>query len=234
MATDERTAFEKRTLSNLRPDVAPVDEHALCETGHYDREQCYRVPWPQFGGDVAYCAYHLARYRHNHPEIWERIRAIDDVEDPDKFVVIGDCFLTLEDVPEEIEVDGERMRRVALAVDGLALFDSADPDEDGAVRFRIVACDLEPRETVEIPREHAGRFLDWYRTHKGVHALDPVAREALHGGGSRTDPTGSSGDVSPIRDLSTFGVLETPEGTSNQVGWGCVLASVVADTSRPY
>ena len=183
MATDERTAFEHRTLSNLRPDVGVVDSTEPCEqSDHCTREQRYRVPWPHIGGDVALCDYHLARYRELNPEIWERVRDLECVEDPNIHTVVGDRYLTLDDVPEEIEVDDERMRRVALGVDGLALFDSAEPDGDGTVRFRTVGRDLESRETVEVPREHAGGFVDWYRTHEGIHDLDPDARTALHGG----------------------------------------------------
>ena len=111
-----------------------------------DREQKYRLPWPQIGGDVSYCEYHLARYRENHPEIWERVRTLEDVEDPDVYAVIGSRFLTLDKVPEEISVDGEKMRRVALSVDGCALFDSAEPDEEGTVRFVTVDRSLDPRD----------------------------------------------------------------------------------------
>lgn len=183
MATEERSAFEKRTLSNLEPDVGAVDGHDLCECGHCDRPQEYRVPWPQIGGDVAYCDYHLARYRENHPEIWERVRALDIVDDPDIYAVVGRRFVSLDEVPSEISVDDEKMRRVALGVDGWALFDSAEPDQDGSVRFVTVDRDLEPRESVEINRSDAGEFVNWFRRHEGIHALDPDARDALHGGG---------------------------------------------------
>ncbi|WP_281195811.1 hypothetical protein [Halorubrum sp. F4] len=182
MATDERSGGQQRIVSNLRPDVGPVDKHALCETGHCDRKQRYRVPWPQFGSDVALCDFHLARYRHINPEIWGRIRALDDVEDPDRYAVIGNRFLTLDEVPEEIAVDGEKMRRVALCVDGWALFDSAEPDDDGTVRFVTVNRGLEPRESIEIHRSSGGEFVDWFRQHEGIHELDPEARRALHGG----------------------------------------------------
>jgi hypothetical protein len=185
MATDERTAWEQRTRTELEPDVGAVDTDDACEqSDHCDREQQYRVPWPNFGGDVALCDYHLARYRDINPEIWGRVRALEGVEDPDIYAVIGDRFVTLDEVPTEISVDGEKMRRVALGADGLALFDSAEPDDDGTVRFRTVGRDLESRETVEVPRKQAGGFLDWYRRKEGVHTLDPDARDALHGGGS--------------------------------------------------
>ena len=182
MATDERAAHEKRVRSNLRPNVGPVDDHELCECGHCDREQRYRVPWPEFGGDVAYCDYHLARYRELNPEIWNRLRDLEAVEDPTRYAGIGRRFITLDEVPAEISVDGEKMRRVALGVDGFALFDSAEPDEDGQVRFVTVDKGLEPRDSVSIDRSSAGEFVDWVRTHEGVHELDPDARGALHGG----------------------------------------------------
>ena len=181
MATDGRTTFEKRTLSNLRPDVGPVDEHALCETGHCDREQRYRVPWPVIGGDVGYCDYHLARYRELNPEIWNRVRDLEAVEDPTQYAGIGRHFITLDEVPTEIAVGGEKMRRVALGVDGFALFDSTEPDEDGEVRFVTVDKGLEPRESISIDRSTAGEFVSWFREHEGIHDLDPDARAALYG-----------------------------------------------------
>ncbi len=64
----------------LVPEVGPVDEHGLCECGHCDREQSYRLPWPEIGGDVAYCGYHVARYRHHDRELRERIRSLDVVD----------------------------------------------------------------------------------------------------------------------------------------------------------
>jgi hypothetical protein len=182
MATDERSVGERRLVSSLRPDVGPVEDHALCETGHCDRPQAYRVPWPVIGGDVALCDYHLARYRQMNPEIWERMRALEDIEDPDIHTVVGDRFVTLDDVPEEISVDGEKMRRVALVVDGWALFDSAEPEDDGTVRFVTVDRGLEPRESVSIDRSSAGEFVTWFRQHEGIHELDPDARRALYGG----------------------------------------------------
>ena len=186
MATDGREAFEKQTRTELEPDVGAVDADDPCEqSDHCDREQQYRVPWPNFGGDVALCTHHLARYRKLNPEIWERVRALDGVDDPDIYAVVFNRFLTLDEVPAEIAVDGEKMRRVALGVDGLALYDSAEPDEDGTVRFRTVDRDLEARETVEVSREHAGGFVDWYRTNEGVHEFDPDGRAALYGGEQR-------------------------------------------------
>lgn len=182
VATEERSAYEKHTRSNLEPDIGAVDEHELCECGHCDRPQEYRVPWPQIGGDVAYTEYHPARYRVNHPDIWEHVRAVDGVDDPDAYAVIGSRFLPLDEVQSEISVDSEKMSRVALGVDGWAPFDSAEPDEDGGVRFVTVSRDLEPRESVTINRSSAGEFLTWYRHHEGIHALDPGARDALHGG----------------------------------------------------
>ncbi|WP_049982054.1 hypothetical protein [Halorubrum sp. BV1] len=186
MATDGREAFERRTLSNLRPDVGVVDTDETCEqSDHCDREQQYRVPWPHIGGDVALCDYHLTRYRKLNPDIWERVRDLEGVEDPDVYAVVGDRFLTVDEVPGEIAVDGEKMCRVGLGVDGHALFDSAEPDDDdGTVRFVTVDRNLEPRDSIEIHRSSAGAFVSWYRSHEGVHELDADARSALHGGDS--------------------------------------------------
>jgi len=185
MATEERIAWERRTRSELEPDVGAVDSDDPCEqSDHCDREQQYRVPWPNFGGDVALCDYHLARYRELNPEIWKRLRDLNGVDDPDVYAVVGDRFLTLDEVPTAISVDGEKMRRVALGVDGLALFDSAEPDDDGTVRFRTVGRDLEARETVEVELGRGHDVLGWYRTEEGVHDLDPDARDALFGGES--------------------------------------------------
>lgn len=185
MATDERTAWERRTRNELEPDVGAVNVDDSCEqSDHCDRDQQYRVPWPQIGGDVALCDYHLARYRQLNPEIWERVRDLDGVDDPDMYAVVGDRFLTLDEIPETIGVDGEKMRRVALGVDGFALYDSAEPHDDGTVRFSTVSRDLEARETVEVALGRGHEFLGWYRAEEGVHDLDPDARDALFGGGS--------------------------------------------------
>lgn len=186
MATDRRGAWERQTRTELEPDVGAVDTDESCEqSDHCDREQQFRVPWPNFGSDVALCDYHLARYRQANPEIWERVRDLDDIDDPNVYAVVGDRFLTLGEVPAEISVEGEMMRRVALGADGLALFDSAEPDDTGCVRFRTVGRDLEPRESVEVTRDHAGAFINWYRKAEGVHTLDPDARAALYGGEER-------------------------------------------------
>ena len=185
MATDGRSAWEQRTRTELEPDVGTVDTDDACEqSDHCDREQQYRVPWPNFGGDVALCDYHLARYRQLNPEIWERVRDLDGVDDPDVYAVVGDRFLTIDEVPETISVSGEKMRRVALGVDGLALFDSAEPDEDDTVRFRTVGRDLEARESVEVELGRGHELLGWYRTEEGVHDLDPDAHHAQFEGQS--------------------------------------------------
>lgn len=181
MSSESREAFEKRTRSDLRPDIGVV-ENETCECRNCDEDARYRVPWPAFGGDVAYCGYHLARYRGDNPEIWCRLRDLDAVEDPDRYAVRGDRFLTLKDVPDQVAVDGEVMNRVALGVDGLALYDSAEPDSDGTVRFATVDRRLEAVESIAVDRSDAGDLVRWYRDHEGVHRIDPDARASLYGG----------------------------------------------------
>ena len=70
--------FNASVRSALKPDLGPVDDEP-CAVGACDDDAVYRVPWPQVGGDVAYCPYHLARYREQHPDLWERVEeAVDD------------------------------------------------------------------------------------------------------------------------------------------------------------
>lgn len=164
----------------LEPDVGPVDDGSPCGIGQCDREATYRVAWPHFGSDEALCPFHLCRFRAYHGEVWSQMRELD-VEDPDAHAVRGQRFVTLDEVPDQIAIDGERMNRVALGVDGLALFDSAEPD-DGTVLFATVNRRLEPVESREIARSQAGRFVSWYRDHEGVYRWDPDAQAALYGG----------------------------------------------------
>lgn len=182
MATEERSAHEKRTLSNLEPDVGAVDEHELCECGHCDRPQEHRVPWPHIGGDVAHCDYHLARYRENNPDIWDRLRALDGVDDPDIYAVIGSRFLTLDEVPSEISVDGGGCAVSRSASTGGRC--STAPSPTRTERFALSPWIASSnRESVAIDRSPADKFVTWYRRYEGVHALDPDARDAVHGGG---------------------------------------------------
>ncbi|MDB2246576.1 hypothetical protein PM015_17995, partial [Halorubrum ezzemoulense] len=150
MSGTTRKPWEITGTAPLEPDVGPVDD-GDCGIGQCDREATYRVAWPHFGSDEALCPFHLCRFRAHHGEVWRQMRELD-VEDPDVHAVRGQRFVTLDEVPEEIAVEGEKMRRVALGVDGWALFDSAEPDEDGTVRFVTVDRNLEHRESVEISR----------------------------------------------------------------------------------
>jgi len=60
----------------LEADVGVVDNPSTsCGVGACDEPAVYRVPWHSVGGDIAYCSYHLARYRELHPELFERVQA---------------------------------------------------------------------------------------------------------------------------------------------------------------
>ncbi|ELZ38897.1 hypothetical protein [Halorubrum tebenquichense] len=174
-----RGAWETSGAPPLEPDIGPIDE-GDCGTGHCDNDAVYRVAWPHFGGDEALCSFHLARFCDQHPELWEQMRALD-VDDPDTYAVRGQRFVSIDEVPDQISVDGERMNRVALGVDGLALYDSAEPEGE-TVRFVTVDRRLDPVESVKVERKRAGEFVAWYRDHEGVYRWDPDAQAALYGG----------------------------------------------------
>lgn len=182
MSRTGRGDWETSGAPPLEPDIGPVDEDD-CGTGHCDNDAVYRVAWPNFGGDEALCPFHLARFRAQHTDLWEQMRALD-VEDPDIHAVRGQRFVALDEVPEQIAADGEKVNRVALGVDGLALFDSDEPD-DGTVRFVTVDRRLDVVESVEVERGHAGEVVAWYRDHEGIYRWDPDARADFHGGESR-------------------------------------------------
>lgn len=179
MSRARRGPWETSGAPPLEPDIGPVED-AECGTGHCDQDAVYRVAWPNFGGDQPLCPFHLCRFRAEHTEIWEQMRGLD-VDDPDEYAVRGTCFVSIDEVPDQISADGERMNRVALGVDGLALFDSAEPDE-GSVRFVTVDRRLDVVESKEVDRSRAGAFVSWYRDHEGVHRWDPDAQAALYGG----------------------------------------------------
>jgi len=178
MSRTGRGAWETSGAPPLEPDIGPVDEED-CGTGHCDNDAVYRVAWPNFGGDQPLCPFHLCRFRAEHGEIWEQMRGLD--EDPDEYAVRGTRFVSIDEVPNQIGADGEKMNRVALGVDGLALYDSAEP-EDETVRFVTVDRRLNLVESVEVERERAGEFVAWYRDHEGVYHWDPDAQAALYGG----------------------------------------------------
>lgn len=93
--------FNSAAQTSLEADVGPVEADAECAVGPCDDDAVYRVPWPQFGGDVAYCPYHLARYRNEYRDEWQRVQEhVDD--DLFAFATRGDRFLSLADVPTKI------------------------------------------------------------------------------------------------------------------------------------
>ncbi|ELZ45257.1 hypothetical protein C463_06537 [Halorubrum californiense DSM 19288] len=182
MSRSDRGPWEISGGAPLEPDIGPVDD-VDCGSGHCDRDAVYRVAWPNFGGDEALCEWHLCRFRHQHTEIWDQMRALD-APNPDTFAVRGQRFISLDEVPEEIAVDDDRMRRVALGDDGLALFESADVGPGDPVRFVTVDRRLDVDGSIEVARGKAGSVVAWYRDHEGVYEWDPEAKAALHGGES--------------------------------------------------
>jgi len=157
--------FNAAARSILEADVGPVEGGSVsCGVGPCEESAVYRVPWPAMGGDVAYCGYHLARYRHQNPELWDRVQDAVD-EDLTKFATRGNRFLTFEDVPERLfEAD---FQAVALLVDGTALFVEVEPDETGVVR--AVDRSLESVHEREIPVGALAEFLQWVEEEIGVH-----------------------------------------------------------------
>lgn len=174
--------FNAGACSFLEADVGPVDEED-CAVGPCGDDAVYRVPWPQFGGDVAYCPYHLTRYRSSYREEFKRVQEhVDD--DLSAFATRGDRFLTLDDVPTRIR--GGRYRRVGLTELGYGLYEETNPDSNGLVTYVLVNRHLGYTDALRVPSERAGEFLDEFNTERGIHEWDPEARDALFGtGGDR-------------------------------------------------
>ncbi len=172
--------FNGGVRNALEADIGPVDDpHASCGVDPCEDAPVYRVPWPQFGGDVAYCGYHLARYRGQHPELFERVQAAVN-EDLTAYATRGDCFLTFDEVPEQLF--DEEFVAIALLATGHALYEEADPEE--LVEYRTVDRRLLERSTTEAARERAGEFLRDLEQRLGVHAWSDDALAALYGGES--------------------------------------------------
>jgi hypothetical protein len=67
--------FNAGARAFLEPDIGPAEDE---DCGACDNLAVYRVPWPSVG-DVAYCSDHLARYREQHPKLWNRVEeAVDE------------------------------------------------------------------------------------------------------------------------------------------------------------
>jgi hypothetical protein len=177
-AEQRRREHHRRVQSELKPDVGPVeDDDGDCR--HCDEDAVYRVPWPHFGGDAAYCSYHLARYRQLRPETWAQIRDLD-VDDPVNCAAREQRFLLWDEVPPKIR-DGA-FHRVALSTKGHALYELTRPDEDDRVTYLTVDRTLDEQDSIRVPRSRAGEFLTWYRETVGWHAVSEDVEWALYGG----------------------------------------------------
>lgn len=170
--------FTSGLRSELAVDLAEVeDPSASCGASTCEENPVYRVPWPSVGGDVAYCSYHLARYREQHPELWARVEEVVD-EDITAFATQGDRFLTFENVPETLF--GDEFRAIALLVTGHALFEELEPGK--IVEYRTVDRRLEEQDSHTVQRGSAGEFLQDVEETIGVHNWAPDVEGALYGG----------------------------------------------------
>jgi len=155
--------FNAAARQFYEPDIGLTgDDDEGCSIGPCEDDAVYRVPWPT-GGEVAYCPYHLARYRALYPELWDAVQeAIDD--DLSAYATQGDRFLTFEDIPETLF--SEDFRAIALLTDGRALYEREHED---TVIFRAVDRSLEDPTEREVDREHLDAFVDWVEHEIGVH-----------------------------------------------------------------
>jgi len=168
--------FNAGARSTLEADVGPVDDES-CGVDPCDSDAVYRVPWPQFGGDIAYCPYHLARYRHQHPDLWERLQqAVDD--ELSALATRGDRFFTLNGVPGKLF--DEEFVAIALLATGEALYEEVDPDD--LVLYLTVDRSLEETSRTEVARDRAGEFLTDLEQDLGVHEWADDVEAALYGG----------------------------------------------------
>jgi hypothetical protein len=177
MSRGERfSQFNARARSFLEADVGPVDDEP-CGIGPCEDDAVYRVPWPSVGGDIAYCGYHLARYREQHPDLFDRVQEAVD-EDLTAYATCGHRFLTLDDVPETLF--DEEFVAIALLATGRALYKEDDPGE--TVTYIAVDRTLEEESSIEVARSQAGDFLREVESSLGVHEWDDAVAEQLLGG----------------------------------------------------
>jgi len=159
----------------LEVDIGAVDDEP-CAVGPCDSEAVFRVPWPSVGGDVAFCSFHLARYRARHPDLWERVQnAVGD--DLSAHATRGNRFLTFDEIPQQL-FDGE-FEAIALLATGEALFEEIDPDQE--VSYRTVDRRLEETDRITLSLENAGEFLEWISQERGVHHWNEDVEDALLG-----------------------------------------------------
>ncbi len=170
--------FNAAARSFLDVDVGPVDDEP-CAIGPCETQAVYRVPQHSVGGDAPYCPYHLARYREQHPEIWDGLQAAVN-DDLSAYATRGNRFLTLREVPETLF--DEAYRAIALLVCGNALYELDNPEE--TVAYRVLDRRLAVRDSHELHREQAGEFLRWVEAHIGVHEWAEDVDAALYGGDS--------------------------------------------------
>jgi len=170
--------FTAGIQSALEVDLGPVQDEP-CAVDPCPDGAVYRVPWPAVGGDVAYCPYHLARYRVEHPDLWSAVQEAVD-EDLTKFATRGDRFLTLGAIPETLF--DESFRSVALLATGYALYEEREPET--TVEYRKVDRRLVNRDSHELQRGTAGEFLVDVENEIGVHEWVPDVEATLYGGDS--------------------------------------------------
>lgn len=181
MSGESYAQFNAAARDYLDGDIGPAEDQD-CAVGACEIAAVYRVPWPQFGGDVEYCPYHLARYRHEHPELWEQLQDAVD-EELSAFATRGDRFLDLEDVPKQIRAG--RYRRVGLTARGYGLFVETEPS-DSEVRYVLIDRALEDYlDSLPVPANRTGPFLQAFEQRRGFHAVDPQFRDLLFGGDGR-------------------------------------------------
>jgi hypothetical protein len=177
MSRGERfSQFNSAARSFLEADVGAADDEP-CGIGPCEDDAVYRVPWHSVGGDIAYCGYHLARYRKQHPDLFDRVQEAVD-EDLTAHATRGQRFLSFDDVPETLF--DEEFVAVALLATGNALYEEDDPGK--TVTYIVVDRTLEEDSTIEVTRDRAGEFLREVESRLGVHEWDDDVAEKLLGG----------------------------------------------------
>lgn len=170
--------FSGGVRAALEVDIGPVEDEP-CEVGPCNSSAVYRLPWPVIGGDIACCAFHLARYRDQHPELYQHVQEHAN-EDLDDLATVGDRFLHWDEVPPRIRAGD--FRRVLLDDLGYALFEAVRPREDGGVVYLLVKRSLDTVDAKVVHRSKAGEFIGAYRSERGVYAIDDDVEAALFGG----------------------------------------------------
>lgn len=158
-----RGADSAHTIADLDVALGPVEE-TECAIRCCSKPAVYRVPYPVVDGAIAFCGYHLARYRTQYPDLWARLQEAVE-EELSVYATRGDRFLTFQDVPETLF--GGEFRAAALLVDGTALYLETDVTDAGTVR--AVNRSLDIVQEVEVKADSLEAFLGWVETTIGVH-----------------------------------------------------------------